>query len=322
VKKSATGLLCLCLIFAGLTCAGRAQTQNSDPKPADPAAQDQQTPPTPPQTGQPHIEAPPEMPKYPDVRMPGERGFWIGLTGMAPTGHPIFDQGRNSGLTTPSLVQMQGQPKIGEGGEVGIAVGAHNALRISYFQTHANGEFYAPNDLILWSQNYSSGDLVTTNYKLQDFKVSFDYLTWPYPVGSRRFRLKTLWQVQYVSLKSTFNAPLLPTTDANGNVLVDSNGNPITYVASGTRWFISPSIGVGMQEYVSRHLRLDLEATGFAIPHHTSLWDLDGSVNFRVGKIEIGAGARAFHFKTSTAGPYYMRGTLYAPQVSIRWYSE
>ena len=322
MKKFATGLLCLCLLLAGWTRSGRAQTQPAEPKPDVPAAPASQDQTTPPQTGQPNIQAPPEMPKYPDVRMPSEHGFWIGITGSEPTGHPIFDKGRNSGITNASRVTMEGRPKVGEGAEAGIALGLHNALRISYFQTKASGSFTAPQDLTLWSQNYSQGDLVTTDYRIQDFKISFDYLTWPYPVGSRKFRLKTLWQLQYVSLKSSFDAPLLATTDSSGNALVDSSGNLITYQTQGKRWFLTPTLGIGMHEYVSRHLRLEANATGFTIPHHTTVWDIDASINIRVGHFEIGGGARAFHFKTSSAGPYYLRGTLTAPQVTIRWFSE
>jgi len=321
VKNSVTGLFCLCLLWAGWTRSGQAQTPSPGPKP-DPAAasapQDQQTP-----TGGPIIQAPPELPKYPDVRLPGEHGFWIGLGASQPKGQSIYDTGRaNASQANSGFVTMQGTPHIGESVEGGIVLGLHNALRVSYFQTSASGDFLAPTDMTMWSQNYSSGDLVSTNYKLQDIKVSFDYLTWPYPVGYKRFRLKTLWQVQYVVLKSTFNAPQLPLVNSSGAPLTDASGNPITYVGQGTSWFITPTLGLGFQEYISHHLRLELNGVGFGIPHHSTLWDVDGSINIRVGRFEIGAGARAFHFKTSPEGSYYMRGTLTAPQVSLRWFSE
>ena len=35
-------------------------------------------------------------------------------------------------------------------------------------------------------QAYAAGTYVSTNYRLQNFKLSFDYLTWPFPVESRR----------------------------------------------------------------------------------------------------------------------------------------
>jgi hypothetical protein len=254
--------------------------------------------------------------------MPGETGLWIGADGWAPTQQPTFDKGRNSGITTSSLVTMQGTPKVAGGFEFGVALGLHNALRASYFTTRAAGDFTTNQDLTLWGSTYSSGGLISTNYRVQDLKISFDYLTWPYPVESRRFRLKTLWQVQYVNTKTTFDAPLLPLFDANGNPLVDSAGNPISYATSGSKWILTPTLGLGVAYYGSRHLRFEANAAGFTIPHHWTVWDGDATVNFRVGHLEIGVGGKVFHFKTSTSGDYYLRGTLAGPAVQIRFFSD
>ena len=313
MNKSAIGLLCFCL-------AAVAQSPQTPPAQA-PAPQ--QKPVAPAQTGQPTIQAPPELPKYPDVRMPGEYGMWLTVGAGLPQGQPIFNVGRNSGVTTSALATMQGTPKLSESAELGIAVGLHNALRVSYFSTRSAGDFTNSQDLTLWNQAYSSGNLISTNYQLTDLKLSFDYLTWPFPVESRRFRLKTLWQVQYVSVKSGFDAPLIPITNSDGTPIgYDANGNPITYMASGTRWYITPTLGIGTEYWLNRNVRFESNVSGFTIPHHTTTWDADASINFRYGHFEIGAGAKAFHFKTSTDGPYYLRGTLYSPAVQIRWFSE
>jgi len=48
---------------------------------------------------------------------------------------------------------------------------------------------------VLFSQAYAKGDKLSTSYKLSNYKISYEYLTWPYPVEGRHFRLKTLWQV-------------------------------------------------------------------------------------------------------------------------------
>jgi hypothetical protein len=334
VKKSAMVLVCVLLL------ACWAQAQPSDPA-GDPSATsaDQQPPPVqppadqpgappatqppsqaPPQTGQPNISAPPELPKYPDVRMPGESGIWIGLGGSEPTGNPIFDKGRASGITNNSLITLQGRPKLGESAEIGIALGLHNALVVSGFSTRAAGDFTSASTLTLWSQSYNPGVLISTNYQLQDLKLSFEYLTWPYPVESRHFRLKTLWQVQYVNVKTGFDAPLLPITTTGGAPLIGSNGSPVDYQAAGSRWFLSPTLGLGATEYLSKFVRLELNASGFAFPRRWTIWDSEGSLNFRLGHFELGGGVRAFHFKTSTNGPFYVRATLISPQVSLRWY--
>ena len=305
--------------------ASAAPADQQSAPPANPtpsqAPPDQQSPP-PGQTGQPNISAPPELPKYPDVRMPGESGIWIGVGGSEPTGNPIFNKGRASGITNNSLVTLQGRPKLGESAEIGFALGLHNALVVSAFTTRAAGDFTSATTLTLWGQNYDPGVLISTDYQLQDVKFSFEYLTWPYPVESRRFRLKTLWQVQYVNVVTGFDAPLLPITGPSGGPLYGSNGSPVSYQAKGSRWFLSPTLGLGATEYLSKFVRLELNASGFAFPQRWTIWDADGSLNLRFGHFELGGGVRAFHVKTSTRGLYYVRGTLISPQVSLRWYSK
>jgi hypothetical protein len=345
VKKSAMVLVCVLLSAcwaqarpsdpdapAGDTSAAASDTsaepadQQSPPPAAQPPGQapaDQQSPSQEPaQTGQPNISAPPELPKYPDVRMPGESGMWLGIGGSEPTNSPIFNKGRDSGITNNSLITFQGRPKLGESAEVGVAMGLHNALVVSGFETRAAGNFTSASPLTLWSTSYNQGVLISTDYNLQELKLSFEYLTWPYPVESRRFRLKTLWQVQYVNIYTGFNAPLLPITGPNGGVLYGSNGQPVSYEATGKRWFVSPTLGLGGAYYLSKFVRLELNGSGFAFPRHWTIWDTDASLNIRFGHFELGGGARAFHVKTSTDGPFYVRGTLIVPQVSLRWYSK
>lgn len=273
-----------------------------------------------PQTGL--QQPPPALPKVPDVRQPGETGWWAGLSGWFPKQQPYMNKGRDAAFTEASKTTLQGKPKYAEGAEIGFALGLHNALRASYFETRATGDFTAATDLHLWEQTYAAGTLVTTDYRLQNGKLSFDYLSWPYPVESRRLRVKSLWQVQWTSIRTGFDAPQLPITDATGAPLVDSAGNQITYGTQGTKWFISPEIGIGLSYFSGRHFRVEANASGFTIPRHNSVWDADGSVNFRQGHFELRVGAKGFHFKTSTGANYYMRGTLYSGFIGLRWYSD
>jgi hypothetical protein len=269
------------------------------------------------------------------VRQPGETGWWIEVNAWMPTQQPIQAGGHKfaanpvtetgsvvSGTINP-YIQLQGTPKLAEGAEVGIAVGLHNALRFSFWETTAQGNVTSvPANFQAWGQTYEQGTWVSTNYRLQNAKISFDYLSWPYPVESRRFRLKTLWQVQYTGIRTTFDAPKLPLVDTSGAPLVDINGNPITYAGIGSRWFIYPEFGLEAQYFSGRHLRLEANASGFAFPHRDTVWDADASANYRVGKIELRVGAKAFHFKTSPQADYFMHGTLGSAFVGLRWHSE
>ncbi len=296
-----------------------SQTPPATPPTQAPATPQQQQP----QSG-PIVNAIPELPKYPDVRLPGEYGWYIGIDGWTPTQQPTFDKGRNSGVTINSHIVMQGKPKFADGAEFGLALGLHNMLRASYFTTRAAGDFTAPVDTAVFdSQGYAAGTLVSTNYQIQNFKLSFDYLTWPYPVESRRFRLKTLWQLQYTSVKAGFDAPQLPLFDSNGNPLIDlSTGNPVTYAASSSKWFMLPTFGLSATEYLTHNIRFEASGDGFAIPHHSTLYEGESTINVRVSHFELRGGAKLFHYKTSTNSDFYLRGTLASVFFGIRWYSR
>ena len=296
-----------------------SQNPTSQAPPAQTPDAPQQQPPS-----GPIVNAIPELPKYPDVRLPGEYGWYIGIDGWLPTQQPTFDKGRQAGFIGNGHIVMQGQPKIADGAEFGIALGLHNMLRASYFTTRAAGDFTPTVDTgVFGGQGYAAGTLVSTSYQLRNFKLSFDYLTWPYPVESRRFRLKTLWQLQYTSVKAAFDAPQLPLTDANGNPLIDlSTGNPVTYAASSSKWFMLPTFGASATEYFTHNIRFEASADGFAIPHHSTLYEGESTLNIRVSHIELRGGAKLFHYKTSTNSDFYLRGNLASVFFGIRWYSR
>jgi hypothetical protein len=304
-------------------------TPTAQPTPANQSAPPQQAPPTPvapPQdqpTGQTNIKPlPPPMPKVPDVRMPGETGLWIGFTGWFPDSGIAMDRGHDSYWTYYSRVIMQGNPKLSEGLDAGLALGLHNAIKFSWFEARAAGDLTPNIQTYLWGMLYPNGTLLSTDYRLQDLKLSFDYLTWPYPVESRRFRLKTLYQIQYIGIRTGFDNPTLPLYDSNGNPLLNSQGNPISYATEGSKWYVTPTLGFGTEYWKSKRFRLETDTTAFAIPHHSTTLDGEVSANWRFGHWELKAGVKAFHFKTSPTSDYFMRGTLYSGLVGIRWYSD
>jgi len=341
VKISPTALFTIS--FLALVSLGTAQEQppSSTPQSADsstdqtpPAGTPGQPPQTPPTTTPPDQtplspqprtgirQAPPPLPKVPDIRQPGETGYWISVSGWFPTQTPTIDKGRGAAFTQSSLVKFQGKPNVSEGVDIGLALGLHNSLRLSFFESRAAGSYTNGNDLELWGQLYTAGNLVSTNYRLQNFKLQFEYLTYPYPVESRTFRLKTLYGVQYTTVRTAFDLPLLPLVDSTGAPLVDSSGNPISYAADGTRSFILPTFGVGVAKYVTRNFRLEANASGFAIPHHSTTWDTDASANFRFGHVEVRVGAKAFHFKTSTQAEFFVKNTMASAFIGLRYYSD
>src|SRR3954469_1552369 len=113
VKRYRTRILSLGLIVCG-TAWGLAQPPNTLPY-------DRLVPPG--SASRPQIQAPPAPPpRLPDVRQPGETGWWAGVNVWFPTQKPIFDKGRGATFTDPSRVEMQGKPKYLPAAELGIAV--------------------------------------------------------------------------------------------------------------------------------------------------------------------------------------------------------
>src|SRR5581483_1563118 len=174
------------------------------------------------QTQKAHIaEPPPPPPKVPDIRRPGETGYWVDVEAWFPKEQPKFDRARLSTFTGLSKATLPGKPRYGENFEAGLAVGLHNTLRFTLTDVKGTGTFTTGNDLVAWDQVYTSGTLMTANYHMQHARLSYEFLTWPYPVGSRKFRLKTLWQVQYTKVASAFDSPLAY-YDSSGNLKLDS----------------------------------------------------------------------------------------------------
>jgi hypothetical protein len=248
--------------------------------------------------------------------MPGEAGYFIGFIGSLPMGSNWVDKGHASTFTDPSKLQLAGKSHGAEGVEIGIAVGLHNSVRVTYFQSKISGSTTSPaTETVIFGQVYEPGNVLSTNAKLSVGKISYEYLTWPYPVERRHFRLKTLYQVQYLQMKSIFDAPILSATPSAAGVFT-------SYATNGSKSLISPTFGVGVHEYTTRRLRFEANASGFMLPHRLQIWDVDGTVAYRAGSIELRAGVKAFHFRTSPNADYYYRGTVGGVLVGLRWYSD
>jgi len=331
VKISRTGLLCLALLWTSTLvraqAAQDAAVAPADQQPAQQAPAQQQPAPlqqpqqppaeTPPQTEpQPQrLRLPPPPPKVVDVRMPGEAGYYVGITGWLPIGQIWTDKGHAASFTDPSKLQLAGNAQASPAVEIGIAAGLHNSLRVSYFSTKRSGTTTAANEMVIFSQPYAAGDQLSTNGKISDYKLSYEYLTWPYPVEARHFRLKTLYQVQYIEVKTVFDAPVLSATP-------DSSGNFTSYSTLGSKGYITPALGLGVHEYATRYFRLEANVSGFMLPHRWQLLDSDATIAYRVGKIELRAGAKGFIFRTSPKSDYFYRGTVGGVMFGVRWYSD
>jgi hypothetical protein len=257
----------------------------------------------------PKVDAAPKPDVAPQEREP-ESTVSLGLNYWLGGFKPVIRTGRTSAAAQPSDLDFPGNPKGANGATLSIPAGEHNSLRFSYFRVQGHGNMSAPADLDLFSTGYTQGDYLATSYTLQNAKVSLDFLSWPFPVGNSKFRVKTLWEVQYTTIRSGFAAPLK----------VSATGDFTDTSSQGSESFVYPSLGMGIEHLTSKNFRWGAKASGFAIPHRPVLWDADTYAAYRRGQIEFTAGARAFHFKTSPQREQYLGGTLSGAYVGLRYY--
>jgi hypothetical protein len=321
VKKNfQSGWLCFGLLAAAM--AGYAQQET--PKPAAPEAsaaapQEAQKPATPETPA-----APQETPKAPPVsaapvtpRRAPETGrntadgrFSFELNGSRPM--PFRTRvrtGRANENATPSDLDFEKQSTYMPGGMVSIPVGRNNTLRFSYFQAQKAGETLAGSNINVFGINYVPGTLVSTTYKLNNAKVSFDYLTWPFPVRNRKFRFKTLWEVQYTTIKAS-----------GEGMSVAEDGTELVLYGDEIRSFFYPTFGFATEYSPSRSFRWEFSGSGFAFPGKSATWNAQTAGAVRVGRFEALFGAKAFYFKTSPKNAEYLKGTMLGPFLGIRFY--
>jgi hypothetical protein len=206
-----------------------------------------------------------------------------------------------------------GNANAGIGGQIGIPAGRSNTLRISYFRVQGNSNATAGQDVTLFGEAYSAGDYLNSNYTLQNVKISWDYLSYTWYKSPGKIRLKTLYEVQYTTISSNFDAPFK-------SITTDSSGNTNDNTAHGSKNLIYPSLGIEFEQALGHHFRWEAKGSGFAVPHHATLWDAEGSVAFRFGQFEILAGEKAYHFKTSPQSDQYFADTLSGAYAGLRYY--
>jgi hypothetical protein len=291
VKNFPKSALFLCSFLAGLPCLAQQQPPAQAPPPPPPG---QQAPPP-----------PPLPPKVPDVLQQDEGDPSLDGFGWLPVGHPLFNKGQATTLTEASNATFQGRAKLAWGGNIRIPAGAHNAIRVSYFDTHATGNFTAGTALNLWGSGYNAGDYISTQYHLRSLGLSFDFLTWPYPTRERRFRFKTLWQFQYATISSRFDAPLSTSPPTPG---------------TGSKSIYLPGLGLGVTEYLSKNARVEALASGFDIPSHAALANAEADIAYKLGRVEVRVGGKVFYFKTSPQADFYMKGLLAGGFAGLRFY--
>jgi hypothetical protein len=124
-----------------------------------------------------------------------------------------------------------------------------------------------------------------------------------------RFRLKSLWEAQYLSVRAAIDAPLKTITSTQ-----------LSWAISGSRSIILPTFGVAAEYALTPHVLLRAAGTGFGLPHRAALWDAEGSISYRRKAWELRGGFKITHFKTSPQKDEYMQGMVDGGFIGIRYH--
>ena len=298
------GVRCLSLIWTlalGLAIAAVAMAQTPQaqqlpqpvPQPAPAPA-----PPTPPPVITP---PPPPKPKVPPEQK--IESMWSGsVFYWKAQGTPLLRGGIPATVPGEHFLDLTGPPHRPLGVEITVPAGRYDRFEFSGFQLSGSGAQFASQNLLLYQTMFPAGDYLNTFYKTRNFKASWNYLTYPAPPDTK-FRFKTLWEVQYVSVA--------PEVDAFYDINLPQ--------AKGTRKILFPTIGVGIEYVHSARFRMEVRGSGFFIPHHGEIGDTQGDLVYRVGHIEIFLGGKLYHLKTSEHNEDYIIQNLWGPYGGLRW---
>src|SRR5205823_5004090 len=123
--------------------------------------------------------------------------------------NPALTTGRLSSdnETLPDLGKAHRSPGI----EVSFPISRTGELKFEASLTKGDGNQIASADTALFGTQFYKGDTLATQFQVERAKLYLDDLLFPHKFPVSKFRLKSLWEVQFVRIKSTIDAPLVKT---------------------------------------------------------------------------------------------------------------
>lgn len=247
-------------------------------------------------------------PDYPDKRtFTVGISYWLTIPGSGPD----VREGK-AGTAFGTVTGLGGAHKT-PGFEVSVPITRTGVLHFEGFLSKGDGSQLAPIDTNPFGTSFNKGDYLANQYQITGGKIYLDDLLYPFKFPVAKFRLKSLWEVQYISIHANIDAPLDPLTQ-------DSSGNAVSTTAASTRTIIFPTFGLAAEYDLAPHLMLRIAGSGFGLPHRAEILDGDATISYRRGSVEVVGGFKALHFKTSPQKDYYLSDTLQGGYVGLRWH--
>jgi hypothetical protein len=251
----------------------------------------------------------PRVPDYPDPRTITVGIYeWATLPGTGPdlkggkaaTGYSsLYDFGKDHPIT----------PNI----DFSMPITRTGIIHLEAFLNKGDGSQTALKETTVYGTQYLPGDYLSTQYQFRSAKMYYEDLLWPYKFPVSKFRVRSLWEFQWVGISSTIDAPLKTSATT-------STGTAQSNTALGGETILWPTFGLAPEYALTPHVLLRAEASGFAIPHRAVLWDALATVSYRHKSLEVVGGFRALHFKSSPSQAEYMYDTIDGGFVGLRWH--
>lgn len=162
------------------------------------------------------------------------------------------------------------------------------------------------------SYNFVSGDTMHTTYHIITGRIYLDDLMFPHKFPVSRLRFKSIWGIRYISVTQTVDSS---TEDA-------TQGLSGASFNLGTNYIMFPEFGIAPEYAITPHVLFRVDAAGFGFPHHADMYDAGASLSFRRKNLEILAGVKDLHFKTTPQKEEYVTGTFITPFIGIRWHLQ
>ena len=100
-----------------------------------------------------------------------------------------------------------------------------------------------------------------------------------------------------------------------------TSANPSGEFATGTKSVVLPTFGIAAEYALTPHLLFRVDASGFGLPHKSNLWDAHATLSFRVGSVEIQAGAKMLHAKSGPGSLEYESATVEGVFGGVIWHA-
>ncbi|MEO8657607.1 MAG: hypothetical protein ABI693_04015 [Bryobacteraceae bacterium] len=198
---------------------------------------------------------------------------------------------------------------------VGIPTGHGNRVWFSYAETTFNGGGFNPRALTFAGQAYDPQTLLYAQVKVRNFKLSWDYLTYPAPPHAmRKWQFKTLWEVQGVNMEPLISSTIL-SEDSTG--LITDSGN----TTNKSKFMILPTIGAGFDTQPVKNVNFSVKGSGMLFPSHKFIYDAEAKLGVRVIKhLEAVLGYRLFYASLGSKTEQYYRTNMTGPFGGLAWH--